>query len=121
MRRIVASSFLLLLACWSGWACDQPLQAEPEEVYWVAEVYHVLNHEGRRVGEMTADSMVVSEQGTLWRAWTVSVRLDRGDVTVRADSMTLDWRSHEMRYHGIVELTTEGRSISAEDVLVSEW
>lgn len=86
-----------------GVGCEPP-EAVSAERYVMSGVYHVLNDQGRRTGEMTADSMVVLDQGNGAIAWNVAVRLKQGPVEIRADSMTIDWPKHEVRYHGSLEI-----------------
>lgn len=123
MKRLRKSLLLLGAASVLHSACNEPLETEVDapEIYWVTDVHHVLNENGRRVGELSADSLIVRDQGNEWIAWRVVVRLERGALEIRADSMTLDWRRHEMRYHGEVEIASEAHDVLAEDVIISDW
>jgi hypothetical protein len=103
-----------------GVGCEPPEPA-PAERYVMSGVYHVLNDRGRSTGEMTADSMVVLDQGNGAVAWNVAVRLNRGPVEIRADSMTIDWPKHEMRYHGTVEIPSLPADIELIDLTLYAW
>jgi lipopolysaccharide export system protein LptA len=117
MRSLKLAVGLLVMG---GAGCESP-EVEPTERYIMSEVYHVLNDEGRRTGEMTADSMVVLNQGNVVLAWNVAVRLNQGSVEIRADSMTIDWPKHEMRYHGIVDIPSLSADIELRDLTLYAW
>ena len=107
---------LLVIA---GFGCGSP-ETQPPERYVMSDVHHVLVEHGRRTGEVTADSMAVGSGGTVAVAWNVAVELEQGPV-IRADSMTVDWSKHEMRYHGRVEIPTLPRNVELRDLTLYKW
>ncbi len=91
------------------------------DLYRLSEVYTVLNEKGRRTGEMAADSVLVRDRGNEVVAWNATVTLDRGPVQIGADSMTINWSTHEMRYHGEVRIPSLPPDIVLKDVTLYTW
>lgn len=100
--------------------CEDPLDSR-DRGYALTAVYHVLTQDGRRVGDLTADSMTVRGDGNDWVAWNPVVELSTSSLRIEADSMTIDWAAHEMRYYGRVSIASADRVVSAEDVIISDW
>lgn len=92
-----------------------------DHAYWAIDVVHILTEDGRRVGELVADSVLVTERGEHWIAWNARVWFEPDSVELSSDSMTLDWRAHEMRFHGEVGFGPGDLGVKAVDVVVSDW